>query len=313
MLTLALCLSLGHAELPASKPMAVEPSWSERRAGRVLGALLGGALGLVPGLIAAGAPPSCAAGLCGTPTALLVLAFTGPALATAGATLGSLLFGGEASVGASIAGLGAGLLTGGLFLLVSILAASGATNEPTWPALIGAAAVTVAGQTVAMELRNETLHDDARRTVSAARFGLTTLGTLLAIVLSAPILGALATNPVALLIGAAVIAAGAPLIPWGIHRALGGQGSALSAYLGLGAGVVAVGIGVLFTASAAPRLNDARWAGVLAWGLGAALVGGLFSIPLALEFSHGLTIPDRPRISVMPVPGGLMAGVGMTF
>lgn len=244
-----------HARaLAAAKPqpetfvVTPQTDWAQGATKRFVGAFLGGLVGLaIPAAIAAAGIPPCTTGFCGFATvAGLVTGFSAP-LSVVGATLGFTLMGGRMSAGAAVAGLLGGLGSGLLLLLISSVT-TGLSNESQWAATISAGAIAVALQALAVEARSDALDEAPFLAVPSARLAYTALG-MLATVGAGALLAALSLPfgyyaviiaPLVLLVTAGV----APLVPWSIHRAMGGEGTLAAAYVGWLAslGVAAAGI-----------------------------------------------------------------------
>jgi hypothetical protein len=128
--------------------------------------------------------------------------------------------------------------------------------------------------------------------------------------------------PVGLIIGTVTALAGGVGVAaatWGVHRALNGRGSFVSALTGIGIGMLTMlgGVGLYalsqggFT-SFSPVRNSAATILLIELGVAAAL----FSPTLALEWSHTSAVQaSLPTfsLSAAPTPNGGMVAAGMRF
>lgn len=301
--------------------------WAEGATKRFLGAFVGGLVGLaIPAAIAGAGIPPCTIGLCGFATiAGLAMGISGP-LSMVGANLGFTLMGGNASVGASAAGLLGGLGSGLVLLLISTVTTS-LSNESQWAAVISAGALAAAIQALALEARNDALDEAPFLAAPTSRLAFTSLGMVATLGAGALLTAltlpfgyyAIIIAPIVLLVTAGL----APLVPWSIHRSMGGEGSLGAAYLGwlasLGVGAAGVFAAFLGATIALPAAQvDARTVGLIGGGLGLALIAGVMGTPLMLEWSHGESrlgrakvVPDlKAQVSVAPIasPQGLAGG-----
>ena len=316
-------------EKPKSQPeFVITPAtgWAPGATKRFVGAFLGGLVGMaIPAALAAATAPPCM-GLCGFATvAGLVTAASAP-LSVVGATLGFTLMGGRMSAGAAIAGSLGGLGSGLLLLLFSTLSAR-EPNATNWGAVIAASALTAALEALALEARSDTLDEAPFLEVNTSRLVFTSLGMLTALGASVGLAAlTLATGYLAVLFGPIVLVAAAaivPIVPWSIHRGMGGEGSLGAAYLGWlaslavgGAGVFAAFMGVSLSV---PLVSvDPRMVALVGGGIGLAAMAAVLGTPLMLEWSHGQAHRERAKVapavqaqvSVAPIAGpqGLAGG-----
>lgn len=310
--------------------------WSEGATGRFVGAFLGGAFGLaLPALVAGLASPPCGIGTfgCFISFGAGLSSSLAPPLSVLGATLGYTLAGGKPSAGAAAAGLLGGV-TLSLMLLLFHKVSVGDGSEQPWGVVIGSGLVAVALEALALESRFEALEEAPFLDVPAGRLALESLGlfgTVLGLTLVSALVGLLGF-PVGTYLAPVLVFASAgvaPLVPWAIHRAMGGEGSLASAYLGwLGSLAVAaggIGLAVLAAVSSGPGLTgvDPRTLAMVGGGIGLAGIAAVLGTPLALEWSHGNTrlersklAPVKAQLSVAPavsergVGGGVLALTG---
>lgn len=282
--------------------------WAEGATQRLIGAFLGGAIGVaLPSVVAGLATTPCVFG-CSISFGSGLAASLAPALSVVGATVGFGLAGGRASVGAASAGLLGGMALS-LVLLFFHRIAVPETSEVPWGVVIGAAAIAVALEAIALESRNDALDEAPFLEVPAARLAFSSLGlfaTVAGVTVLATLVGVLG-YPAGLIFGPLIglVGAGvAPLVPWAVHRSMGGEGSLGAAYLGwLGSlAIAAGGVGVMVLAmnlSFLPgqTIADPRNVMMLGAGVGMAAIAAVLGTPLALEWSHGDRRIDRSKLA----------------
>lgn len=323
---------------PVTKPQAPtedfvitpQTGWTRGATTRFVGALLGGMTGMaMAALASAGLVAACR---CTSTTGAGVFASAWPITSVVGATLGFSLTGGRASPGAAIAG-SIGGLAAGLLLLLFHQSTVFAPTELGWGATLAVGALVAGLQALALETRHAALEEAPFIDATASRFALTALGTFGAIAVdvlltfgASLVRGPVNAGPFVLIATAALT----PLVPWAIHRGLGGEGSLGAAYIGWVASLAlaAGGAALVLFASGTPFAPavDVRAATMLSGSLGLITFAGVFGMPLLLEWSHGNARQGRARVgprvdvhaSVAPLTGphGLSGGalaVGGTF
>lgn len=328
---LALLVAVVVSQAPSSSAVApATERWPEKLPARFVGALVGGAALAASTAIPAGltAGTTCPfPGFCPIGAGTIMLTVLTPVASLTGASVGSAFFGGSAPVGAGIAGLTGGLTAGAVVLLLAVLANPpsflGPTSSiPSWPVLVGASALALGLQTLAMDAREDALEAHPELAVPAGRFALETVANVLTIVtggfLTVLMASASAFLGAALTIGlAGALLAVAPLVPWAIHRAMDGRGGLGAAYLGWLGSLGIAALGTLGTVLGVNGLGtDPRGVGLAVFSMSAAVMAGSFGVPLALEYGHGLAVLndlEGPSVSVAPIRGGALGSVALRF
>ncbi len=310
-------------ELP-EPPKADALIGDEKRVQRFLGALAGGMVGV--GAMAAFLPLAEGdlrfTGCVGCVSAgQVVLGAAAPIVGVLGAWLGSFLMGGQAGPLTGFAAMVPALLIG-----VALAAIANSMDLRTGvqhvPLLVVAGAFLAGGSALALDLREQQLSRLGRAHswggATAGRAAVTSLTSALTATVAgflSVLLGAL--NPIAGVIGGLVQGVGVAAATWGVHQAMGGRGSFVSALSALGAGgaltFAAVG---LFAAAQGSGFNTVRstGAGILAVELG--IISALFLPTLALEWSHTDAIAAKlPQFSfgAAPTSQGGMVSAGVRF
>lgn len=347
MVALALIVALGQfgepgdLELPRYKLVRVpEPErfvrranvrdfWSEGAAKRFVGALAGGVVGAaVPLAIGLAIPPLCPVG-CGSSPVVAALGMVAALTAVAGATTAWALLGGALSPGAAVAGAVGGLTLGTLFLIATLLIspATPGSKAPAWPAAVAASGLATSLVALSLEARHEALEEAPFVAVPVWRFVATALSTVLTAGLGALLsigLGAITFSAApAISLGSLALAL-APLVPYAVHRGLGGRATVGWSYVGwlasLGvAGVAALGVSASILLGGFTTLRDARADTALVFSGAAGVLAIALGTPLFLEYAHGQELLDRsevagqPRLSLAPVRGGAVGTLALTF
>ncbi|MBL8935521.1 MAG: hypothetical protein JNM69_13275 [Archangium sp.] len=309
--------AIAEATQPPERFVITPPTgWAEGATKRFVGAFVGGLVGLaVPSMLGAVTAPRCTGFGCGVAFGAVLSAGLAPVVSVVGATLGFTLMGGRASAGAAVGGLMGGLATGLLLLFFHRLSVTD-SNQSQWGAVIGAGALVAALQAIALESRHDALEEAPFIEVPASRLAFSSLGllgTIAGVTLLAAGIALLgyptgtSIAPFLVVIGAAA----APLVPWAIHRNMGGEGSLGSAYVGwlasLGIGGAGVLVAVLGAALASGAAGiDQRNTAIVGCGIGLAAIAAAIGTPLMLEWSHGNA--RRERATVAP---GLKAQLTM--
>lgn len=224
--------------------------WAEGATKRFVGAFVGGLVGMaVPALLGVATTPSCTGFGCGVTFGSVLATGLAPAVSVVGATLGFTLMGGRMSAGAAIGGMIGGLAAGlALLFLHRIIVID--SNQPQWGAVIAAGALAVAIEAIALESRHDALEEAPFIDVPTSRLAFSSLGLLGTLAG----IGLLSTGitllgfPVGLTLApifAVLGMAAAPLVPWAIHRRMGGEGTLGAAYGGWLASLAIAGAGVL--------------------------------------------------------------------
>lgn len=299
--------ALAEAMEPAPEPLIMRPAtgWAEGATKRFVGAFVGGLVGMaVPALLGVATTPPCTAFGCGVTFGSVLATGLAPAVSVVGATFGFTLMGGRMSAGAAIGGMIGGLAAGlALLFFHRIIVVD--SNQPQWGAVIAAGALAVAIEAIALESRHDALEESPFIDVPTSRLAFTSLGllgTLAGIgLLSTGI--ALLGFPVGLTLSpifAVLAMAAVPLVPWAIHRRMGGEGSLAAAYGGWLASLAVVGAGILVAVTSSiisfSTVNDPRTSAMLGGGIGLAFIAGVFGTPLMLEWSHGNARRERATV-----------------
>ena len=301
----------------------------DARVKRFLGALSGGVVGL--GASLALMPLGDAVGCFGGPCVSFLHGLIGtfaPRLALGGAWLGFELLGGDGGlVTPSIALAPAVLLA--LALLSVARDADANTALALMPYLITSGLFLAGGAALALDLRARQLSSlggaSGWATASPGRVALSVLVTALAGTgagLVSVLLSLLANftviGPILAVVGAVTGTVGTAAAAWGVHRAMNGRGSFLSALSGLGlAWVVAfAGAGLFALAQGGFAFSPVRnTAGVLLV-TELSIASAVLAPTLALEWSHTNAIEaSLPTFSfgAAPTPQGGMLSAGMRF
>lgn len=301
----------------------------DARVKRFLGAFTGGVVGLAASLSLM--PLGDTAGCFGGPCVSFLHGMVGlfaPLLSIGGAWLGYTLMGGDGGLLTPTIALAPAILIA-LALLTAAKETDATTALRMMPYVVTAGAFLSGGAALALELRSRQL---ARLGAAASwgsapagRVAITSLVTVLAGGGAAAISGLLfalgsftALGPILLIVAAAAGSVGVAAAGWGVHHAMGGRGSFLSALAGLGIGwLVTLGGGALFAVSQnfttfAPVQNTAGT--ILLAELGVA--SAAFAPALALEFSHTEAIEaSLPSFTIgaSPLSQGGMISAGMRF
>lgn len=320
--------AIAEAFSPAERFVITPPAgWAEGATKRFVGAFVGGLVGMAaPGLAAVALTPPCASFGCGFNFGATLTTGLAPMVSVVGATLGFTLMGGRMSAGAAIGGMIGGLAAGLALLFVHRLIVVD-SNQPQWGAVIAAGALAVAIEAIALESRHDALEEAGFIEAPTSRLAFTSLGlvgTLAGI--------ALASAGVALIgyptgvtlapIFAVLALAAAPLVPWRIHRNMGGEGTLGAAYVGWIASLAVAGAGALAaTVSSSFALSfgtDPRTVAMFGGGISLAVIATALGTPLMLEWSHGNARRERARVAPLKAqlamspltgPQGLAGGV----
>ncbi|MER2561039.1 MAG: hypothetical protein ABTQ32_09985 [Myxococcaceae bacterium] len=320
--------AIAEAFSPAERFVITPPAgWAEGATKRFVGAFVGGLVGMAaPGLAAVALTPPCASFGCGFNFGATLTTGLAPMVSVVGATLGFTLMGGRMCAGAAIGGMIGGLAAGLALLFVHRLIVVD-SNQPQWGAVIAAGALAVAIEAIALESRHDALEEAGFIEAPTSRLAFTSLGlvgTLAGI--------ALASAGVALIgyptgvtlapIFAVLALAAAPLVPWRIHRNMGGEGTLGAAYVGWIASLAVAGAGALAaTVSSSFALSfgtDPRTVAMFGGGISLAVIATALGTPLMLEWSHGNARRERARVAPLKAqlamspltgPQGLAGGV----
>lgn len=313
-----------RAEAPVVEPSAavapppVAESWPVDATKRFLGTLTGGLAGLaIPAAMALGAPP-CVGSFCPVTVVGGLAAVIAPITVTIGTLIGHLVVSESASVGAALAGLVGGLALASALLLfhVALIPPTfSPTIAPTVPVLIGAGSIVLAFQALALQSRTEALAEAPAIEVPVSRFLLESLGTFGGVVLGgllSLVVVAATFSPIVGVVSAVLLGSLLPLVPYGIHRSLGGRGTVASGYLGLLVSGAAGLLGFVLGGASATGLSlDPRgvvaFVGLIALGTVVTVAG----IPLMLEWSHGREVLSEAR-EKRTVSAGLAPVIGPT-
>lgn len=281
--------------------------WAEGATKRFIGAFVGGLAGMaVPALLGVATTPSCGTFGCGLTFGGTLATSLAPAVSVVGATLGFTLMGGRVSAGAAVGGMIGGLATGLLLLFIHRLSVA-ETNQAQFGVVIAAAAVAAGFQAIALESRHDALEEAPFIDVPAARLAFSSLGlvgTLGGITLLSAVSAAFG-YPTGTTIASILIvlgAAAAPLVPWSIHRRMGGEGSLGAAYVGWLASLAVAGVGILAAvlgasfSSSAPG-GDARNTAMFGGGISLGVIAAALGTPLMLEWSHGNARRERATVA----------------
>lgn len=304
----------------SSEAVASSPSgeWAEGATQRFVGAFVGGFVGMAIPVGIAAALYRCTA--CSTTFGSVVAAGLAPFVSVAGATLGFMVMSGRQSVGAAIAGLMGGMASALVVLLFHNVAL---TNESRWGVTIAAGALMGALQAVALESRHEALDEAPFLAAPTKRFAFSVLGQLgvtAGLGLVAGVIGLLTVGiPSVPVIVAVLGGLVVPLVPWTIHRNLGGEGELGAAYLGWvsSLAVAAGGLLAALTTTVAVSISDGtdpRPSGLVGVGVALAVTSVVFGTPLMLEWSHGNARrvgAIKPQLAAGPITGprGITGGV----
>lgn len=330
-----LALSLGAQEarnkLTTFDELPPLPQTSDdARVKRFLGAFTGGVVGLAASLSAM--PLGDTVGCFGGPCVSFLHGMVGifaPLLSIGGAWLGYALMGGEGGLLTPAVALAPALLIA-LALLTVAKETDANTALSMMPYVVTAGVFLSGGAALALDLRSRQL---ARLGAAASwgsapagRVAVTSLVTALAGGGAAAISALLfalgnftALGPVLLIAAAAAGTVGVAAAGWGVHRAMGGRGTFLSALTGLGIGwLVTLGGGALFALSQNSFTGfnavQSTAGGILLAELG--LASATFAPALALEFSHTdaveASLPSF-TIGASPIAQGGMISAGMRF
>lgn len=305
------------AEHNAALAEAMEPAehfvitpqtgWAEGATKRFVGAFVGGLVGFaLPSLVGVAATPACTTFGCGLTFGATLAVGLAPAVSVVGATLGFTLMGGRMSAGAAIGGMIGGLATG-LLLLFLHRATIADTNQAQWGVVIAAGAIAAGLQAIALESRHDALEEAPFIDVPASRLAFSSLGlvgAMAGITLLAAVVAAFgyptgtSVAPILIVLGAAA----APLVPWSIHRRMGGEGTLGSAYVGWlaslavgGAGILAAVLGASFSSSSPGA--DPRNVGLFGAGISLGVIAAALGTPLMLEWSHGNARHERATVA----------------
>lgn len=300
--------ALAEAMRPAEHFVITPPTgWAEGATKRFVGAFVGGLVGMtVPALVAVAATPPCTLFGCGLNFVSALATGLAPAVSVVGATLGFTLMGGRMSAGAAIGGLMGGLGAGLVLLIFQRLVVAD-TNQSQWGVTIAAGVLAVALEAIALESRHDALEEAPFIDVPPSRLVATSLGLLGTIVGVSLLtvgaaflgLGASATLvPFLIVLGAAA----APLVPWGIHRGMGGEGTLGAAYVGWLASLAVGGAAALATAAGLSLAtgspgSDPRTVALFGGGISLAAIAAVVGTPLMLEWSHGNARHERATVA----------------
>jgi hypothetical protein len=259
------------------------------------------------------------------PTGAIALGTLAILTSMSGAVVGDAIAGGEGSVGAAAVGTVAGLLAAlAVSSLVGVSSPRRLPEGAVAATLVTAGGLVVAAQAVALLVRGDALAEQPVVAAKTVRMVIPSLTLVLCAGVTALLTGlAWVSSPALGIVTALALGGLTPLASWGAHRALGGRGSVLAAYLGTVA-VAALGVVGSFVAmvmdTRMPRApGDASMAlrtGTIAALAGGSVLVGALAVPVALELSHGLELehtsaPDRGvSLGGGPVPGGAMVTVG---
>ncbi|MDP2275367.1 MAG: hypothetical protein Q8K32_31765 [Archangium sp.] len=343
-----LALSLGAeetapAEVPAAKTAPnklttfdelppLQQTSDDARVKRFIGAFTGGVVGLAASL--ALMPLGDTVGCFGGPCVSFVNGMVGlfaPLISIGGAWLGYALTGGDGGLLVPALALAPALLIA--LALLSLAQETGVNSALNMmPYVVTAGVFLAGGGALALDLRARQL---ARLGAAASwgsapagRVAVTSLVTGLAAGGAAAVSGLLfalgsftALGPILLIAAAAAGSVGVAAAGWGVHRAMGGRGTFLSALTGLGIGaLVTLAGGALFAVSQggspfgtfSPLRNTAGT--ILLAELGVA--SAVFSPALALEFSHTNAVEaSLPTFTfgASPIAQGGMISAGLRF
>jgi hypothetical protein len=302
----------------------------DARVKRFLGALAGGVVGL--GATLAFMPladvPCFGFGLSGCVSAGQgILGTVAPLVSAVGALVGFNLMGGEGGFVTPFASVVPAALAA--LLLSNIARDAGAeASLALVPYLIASGVFLVGGSALALDLRARQLGELGGAAgwaqAPAGRVGVISLVGTLTIAASTALTvltAALCRDPACMAIpvtvGASLLVASAASV-WGVHRAMGGRGSFLSALLAMGAGTAATfgGVGLFLLSQSSTTFGGPRNTAstILAFELGA--ICALFLPALALEWSHANTVrASLPSFSfsAAPTPSGAMVAGAMRF
>lgn len=280
--------------------------WAGGATKRFVGAFVGGLVGMaVPALLGVATTPPCTSFGCGLTFGSVLATGFAPAVSVVGATLGFTLMGGRMSAGAAIGGMIGGLAAGlALIFFHRIIVTD--SNQPQWGAVIAGGALAVAIQAIALESRHDALEEAPFIDVPASRLAFSALGlvgTLAGIgLLSAGIaLFGFPTGTTLAPIFAVLGAAAAPLVPWSIHRRMGGEGSLGAAYVGWLASLAVAGAGILAVVTSSISSfstgTDPRTVAMFGGGVSLAVIATALGTPLMLEWSHGNARRERATVA----------------
>lgn len=299
--------AIAEAFSPAER-FVITPAagWAEGATKRFIGAFVGGLVGMaVPGLLGVAFTPPCTTFGCGISIGATLTTGLAPAVSVVGATLGFTLMGGRMSAGAAIGGMIGGLAAGLALLFVHRLIVVD-SNQPQWGAVIGAGVLAVAIEAIALESRHDALEEAGFIEVPTSRLAFTSLGLVgTAAGIALVSLGvAWIGYPVGLAIGpifAVLATAAVPLVPWSIHRKMGGEGTLGAAYVGWLASLAVAGAGALAAAAGSSFAfgvgTDPRAVAMFGGGISLAVIATALGTPLMLEWSHGNARRERARVA----------------
>ncbi len=300
----------------------------DARVKRFLGAFTGGVVGL--GATLALMPLGDTLGCFGGPCVSVLHSFIGilaPLMSLGGSWLGFEIMGGDGGLVTPAIALGPAILIS-LGLLSIAREVDASTVVSLMPYLITAGVFLAGGAALALDLRARQVSSlgnaggwgkasAGRVAITSLVSGLSTAGVAL---LSGLFIAAL--YPVGLIIGTLTGLAGAVGVAaatWGVHRALNGRGSFISALTGIGLGMLTTlgGVGLYALSQGgfttfSPVRNSAATILLIELGVAAAL----FSPTLALEWSHTSAVQaSLPTFSfsAAPTPNGGMVAAGMRF
>jgi hypothetical protein len=305
----------------------------DARVKRFLGALTGGVVGL--GASLALMPLGDSVGCFGGPCVSFVHGLLGtfaPLLALGGAWLGFEIMGGDGGLLTPSVALGPAILIA-LALLGVAEQMDAQSSLAMMPYLIASGMFLAGGAALALDLRARHLNSlggartwamapPGRVAITALVTALTSVGTglLTALLVTSGFgFGGGAIGPVLGVLAAATGTVGVAAAAWGVHRAMNGRGSFLSALVGLGLGwlVTIGGIGLFAISQGgftgfSPVRNTAGTVLVVELGIASAVIAPV----LALEWSHSNAVEESLptfSFSAAPTSQGGMVSAGMRF
>ena len=309
-------------------PPPPHPS-DDARVKRFLGAFTGGVVGLGASLalMPLGDSLGCFGGSCVSFLHGLVGTFA-PLLALGGAWLGFEIMGGDG-----------GLLTPALALAPAFLLAlallsvardmDAQSTLSMMPYVIASGVFLAGGAALALDLRARQVSalggaagwgkaSPGRVAVTALITALTGTATGFLTALAVSLGSFSALGPILGILVAATGTVGVAAAAWGVHRAMNGRGSFLSALTGLGIGwaVALAGVGLYAASQGGISFNPVRSTAGIVMLVELGVAAAVFSPVLAMEWSHTSAVEaSLPQFSfsAAPLPQGGMVGATMRF
>lgn len=308
---------------------ALPKTSDDARVKRFLGALTGGVVGLGASLalMPLGDGTGCFGGPCVSFVHGLVGTFA-PLLALGGAWLGFELMGGDGGLLTPSLALGPALLVA-LALLSVARDMDSNTALSLMPYLIASGAFLAGGAALALDLRARQLSllggaagwakaPPGRVALTALVTALTATATGFVTALLVAVAQFSALGPILGIISAATGTLGVAAAGWGVHRAMGGRGTFLSALAGLGVGwvVTLAGAGLYALSQGGFTFSPIRNTSGVVMLVELGIASAVFAPTLALEWSHSNAIEaSLPTFSfsAAPINQGGMVAASMRF